>query len=319
MRAGESPNVIVPLQQAIRDAEAARQRLSNRRREIERGIDRIADGFLGQQDPARLAGAMDGDQPIALLPMRLETRYVTLPDQPTRLRIRVYPDDVNTIEHTPALTEAERQSGIDYWEARFRSDEAAAERVVRDLALVAGRGRAAWVLRVMTPNNLAEQGNEEAQPHFPDHEAIDAKAKETRAVLLPDRWCAIGYAAGRREVFRGWGARIPDELLLSPDWLNAGGPEPLLGGERSWLVDFDAALEKGMALDVTQQQVDEFARRQGDAQPFDLATGTLERVLVVGLEWTKDAAQTAEELAALLAAQRDSQGLELRSTRREDQ
>ena len=64
-----------------------------------------------------------------------------------------------------------------------------------------------------------------------------------------------------------------------------------------------------MALEVTQQQVDEFARRHHEGRRFNLATETLERLLVVGLEWTKDAAQTADELAELLAAQCDSQGL----------
>ena len=34
--------------------------------------------------------------------MRLETRYFP-PGDPSALRIRVYPDDLNTIEHVPAL------------------------------------------------------------------------------------------------------------------------------------------------------------------------------------------------------------------------
>ena len=308
LRLRESANVTAPLQQRVREAEQARRQLVERRLQLELRIDGIADSFIREQDPGRLAEAMDGGQPIALLPMRLETRYFP-PAAPASLRIRVYPDDLNTIEHTPALTEDERQGGTEYWQARFRGDADDAERIARDLALVFGRGRSAWVLRVMTPDNLAEQDDGDAQPQFPDVETIDAKAKQTRAVLLPDRWCAIGYAAGRREVFRIWGKRIPDELLLSPDWLGTATPESLLGGERAWMIDFDAALAKGMALEVTQQQVDEFARRHHEGRRFNLATETLDRLLVVGLEWTKDAAQTADELAALLAAQCDSQGL----------
>ena len=308
LRAGESANVTAPLQQQITEAEDARQQLVGRRRELAIGIDRLADGLLAEQDPGRLAESMDGGQPIALLPMRLETRYVP-PNQPNALRIRIYPDDLNTIEHTPAPTDAELQAGNAYWRASFQGDDAEAERVARDLALVFGRGRAAWVLRVTTPQNVDQMGQGGEAPRFPELTAIDARAKETRAVLLPDRWCAIGYAAGRREVFRVWGNRIPDELLLSPDWLNTADSEPLLGGERAWLVDFDAAIAKGMALEVTQLQVNEFARRRNDGRGFNLATETLERLLVVGLEWTKDALQTADELASLLAAQRDSQGL----------
>ena len=307
LRAGESPNVTGVLRQAVEEARQARQRVTERRREDAAAIDRMSEGLLLQRDPARMVEALDGGQPIALLPVRLETRFFP-PGQPNSLRVRVYPDDLNTISHTNALTNDELQRGTDYWQARFRGDNDDAERINRDLALVFGRGRAAWVLRTTTPDNIGELDAEGAVPRFPDVQTIAAKAKETRAVLLPDRWCAIGYAAGRREVFRTWGKRIPDELLLSPDWLSAGDPEPLLGGERAWLVDFDAAIEKGMALEITQQAVDEFARRQG-AHPFNLSTGTLERLIIVGLEWTKDAAMSANELADLLAAQRDSQGL----------
>ncbi len=305
-RAGASADAIVQLQRAAVDAEAVRQRVADRRRELEGRVNGVANGFVRERDPALLAESLDGRQPIALMPMRIETRYFP-PRQPVSLRVRVYPDDLNTIEHTPAPTAGEMEAATLYWHAHFRQDEPEAERIARDLASAYGRGRAAWVIRVTTPLNLGDADGETA-PQFPELETIDARAKATRAVLLPDRWCVIGYAAGRREVFRAWGQRIPDELLLSPDWLAAGTPEPLLGGERAWLFDFAAAVENGMALEVTQQQVDAFmSQRRGPR--FDLARDTLERLLVIGLEWTKDAAQTADELAELLSAQRDSQGL----------
>ena len=307
VRAGESPNVTGVLREAIVQARLARQEFLGRRRSITADIDGFATGFLQHRDPALMVESLDGGQPIALLPMRLETRYFP-PAHPDGLCVRIYPDDLNTIEHTSALTYDELQRGMDHWKARFRGDEADAERVARDLGLVFGRGRAAWVIRSTTPDNLDELGLDGAAPRFPDVQIISAKAKETRAVLLPDRWCAIGYASGRREVFRVWGKRIPDELLLSPDWLNAGEPEPLLGGERAWLVDFDAAIEKGMALVISQQAVNVFAQLH-NAHPFDLTTGVLERLVVVGIEWTKDPATSAAELADLLVAQRDSQGL----------
>ena len=305
-RAGESADAIGRLQQAVVEAEAARHRVVDRRREIQGRVDRVADGLVLNRDPGLLAQALDGGQPIALMPMRVETRYFP-PLAPTALRIRVYPDDLNTIEHTAAPTRGELEAATAYWHARFALDEPEAERLARDLALAYGRGRTAWVLRVTTPSNLDQAGVGDATPEFPNLETIDARAKETRAVLLPDRWCVIGYASRGREVFRAWGKRIPDELLLSPDWLDTAAPESLFGGERSWLVDFSKALENGMALEVTQQFVDAFTAQRG-APRFDLAQGTLERVLVIGLEWTKDAAQTAEELADLFAAQRDSEG-----------
>ena len=307
VRAGESPNVTVPLQESIRESTAARAALVAQQRGLRAQIDALANNLLLQQDPARLVESMDGRQPIALLPMRIETRYVS-PDNIDRLRIRVYPDDLNTIEHVPALTEAELQGGTDYWNARFKHDDDEAARVLRDLSLVFGRGRAAWIVRTLTPLNNIPDGNNGDAPNFPEAETIDARAKATRAVLLPDRWCAIGFAAGRREIFRVWGNRIPDELLLSPDWQLTDAPEALLGGDRAWMVDFDAALANGMALEVTQGDVNAFALRQ-HAPGFNLATGTIERLLIVGLEWTKSAADSAADLADLLAAHRDSTGL----------
>ncbi len=315
-RAGQSPNVTEPLRTQLESARIDRNNLSARRNELKTGIERLADGLLGERDPAQLTEALDGGQPIALLPMRLETRYfppvqANNPQRPDRLRIRVYPDDINIIQHTAALTDAERQAAMDYWLARFAQDDNLAERIARDLALTHGRNRCAWILRMLTPVNSDQIGQADAAPQFPDTETIAASAKQTRALLLPDRWCAIGYASGRREVFRVWGKRIPDELLLSPDWLNLEDKpsEALFDGERAWMIDFAAALDKGMALEVSQQNVNDFLRSRQDAQGFNLAEDSLERLLIVGLEWTKDATQSASELAELLAAQRDSEGL----------
>jgi hypothetical protein len=306
-RAGESPNVVEPLRQRVNAAQSSRAALLAQQREAEARVNNLAAGLLQQRDPSLMVQALDGRHPIALLPMRLETRFVPV-GRPTSLRIRVYPDDLNTIDHVPALTPEEQRGGIDYWTARFAHQDDEAARIVRDLATVFGRSRAAWILRVLTPGNPIPPDGDEAAPQFPEIETIDTRAKATRAVLLPDRWCAIGYAAGRDEVFRVWGNRIPDELLLSPDWLATDAPEALLGGDRAWMVDFDAAVAKGMALEITQDTITAAARSQHRV-PFNLATGTLERLVVIGLEWTKSAEQSAADLTDLLAAHRDSTGL----------
>jgi hypothetical protein len=306
-RAGSSPNVTVPLEQRIQAARARRNDTIQQRTQLSARIDELAGGLLQGRDPADLIEALDARHPIALLPVRLETRYV--PElAPTALRIRVYPDDLNTIEHVPALTPEESEKGRAYWDARFAHADNEAARLFRDLTVVFGRGRAAMIVRVLTPLNPVPAAGVEAEPTFPDTETIDARAKATRAVLLPDRWCAIGYAAPRREVFRIWGNRIPDELLLSPDWLATDNPEALLGGERAWMVDFDQALANGMGLQITQQELNRQALLQHGI-PFNLAHGTLERLIIVGLEWTKTADESAGDLTDLLAAHRDSTGL----------
>jgi hypothetical protein len=307
VRAGASANDTPPLAARVAAAQSARSSLVDARRQLQRQLDSIADRFVRQRDPALSVGALDGHQPIALLPMRLETRYVTGPNQPMQLRIRVYPDDINTIDHEPAPTADEAQAGMAYWSAVFAHDDGEAARLLRDLTTNAGRGRAAWIVRVLTPTNAVPAAGQQAAPAFPSLDTIAALAKSTRAVLLPERWCALGYAVGRREVFRVWGNTIPDELVLSPDWLATDDPEALLAGDRAWMVDYDAALANGMAITVTQAQIVPADIR--NQRPFDLASGTLERLVVVGFEWTRNAADSAAAFTDLLAAHRDSSGL----------
>jgi hypothetical protein len=42
--------------------------------------------------------------PLALLPVRLETRFTTGPDGGTELRVRIYPDKIHLDTHDPRLT-----------------------------------------------------------------------------------------------------------------------------------------------------------------------------------------------------------------------
>jgi len=312
VRAGISGERSELLAQRVAVAQAARDRLVAQRSVLQTRLDDAANRFVRDRDPADLVGGLDGHVPIALLPVRIETRYVSGQDQQTRLRIRVYPDDLNTIDHEAAPTANEQDSGRAYWTARFAHHDDDAERILRDLIRNFGRGRALWLVRILTPSNPVPAVGENGVPDFPRVDAIDTLAKRTRAVLLPERWCAVGYAAdgqnGRREVFRVWGSTIPDELVLSPDWLATDDPEALLGGDRAWMVDFDAAKAKGMALEVTQADIQRPPVVRPQA-PFNLATGTLERLVVVGFEWTKSAPDSAADFADLLAAHRDSTGL----------
>ncbi len=310
VRAGADAQATAALNAQLARATSARSALVAERTSLQRRFDDLADRVVLRHDPSTLVASLDGAQPIALLPMRLETRYVVaVPGQPARLRIRIYPDDIHTIDHEPTPTAAELQAGMACWSARFAHDEDEAARILRDLTSAYGRGRATWLLRVLTPINPIPAPGVQDAPQFPPAETIDTLAKSTRAVLLPERFCAIGYAAGRREVFRVWGSTIPDELVLSPDWLATDDPQALLGGDRAWMVDFDAAVAKGMAIEVTQAQIAAPAPGIAFAAPFNLATGTLERLVVVGFEWTKSAADSAADFTDLLAAHRDSTGL----------
>ena len=309
IRAGAAEDESQTLAARLAAAQAARQAIVAERARLQQRLDGMANAVVRQRDPAAMVATLDGHLPIALLPMRLETRYFSEPGKPLRLRIRLYPDDINTIDHEAAPTPGEQQAGIAYWNARFAHDDDEAARVLRDLITNQGRGRALWVIRTLTPINAIPPAGQNAAPTFPDIGTIDSLAKATRAVSLPERWCAIGYGPGRREVFRVWGNTVPDELVLSPDWLATDDPQALLGGDRAWMVDFDAALANGMAIEVTQAEIEQPPPNVHFVAPFDLASGTLERLVVVGFEWTKPAAESAADFTNLLAAHRDSTGL----------
>ena len=176
-----------------------------------REFDARADGAIAGRDPALLVESLDGASRSRCC--RCASRRATSRAVSRRtLCIRVYPDDLHTIDHEPTPTANELAAAQAIWRARFAHDDAEAARLLRDLMAAHGRGRANWLVRVLTPTNPLPAAEDVVEPEFPASETIEALAKTTRAVLLPERFCAIGYAAGRREVFRVWGRTVPDEL-----------------------------------------------------------------------------------------------------------
>src|SRR6476659_7804670 len=60
-------------------------------------------------------------QPVVLFPVRLETRFFTLADGSSELRVRVYPDTVHMDSHEPGLTADELTWGQHFWEQTWRA------------------------------------------------------------------------------------------------------------------------------------------------------------------------------------------------------
>jgi hypothetical protein len=94
-------------------------------------------------------------RPVVLFPVRLETRFFTMPDASSELRVRIYPDTVHIDSHEPELTSEEQLWGRHFWEETWRaaSDEERAKSVWRQLADRFDPPRAAWVARVLRPLN----------------------------------------------------------------------------------------------------------------------------------------------------------------------
>ena len=244
---------------------------------------------------------LDRELPLLLLPVRLETRFLP-PGAPTELVVRIFPDDVQTDLHVPALEQGEVDHGIAFWRAAWPPG------VTRDvldpmfarMASRLGACRAAWVLELTRPLDWFARpasGPPLMIAHFPTPPLRDA-VEPGRARLLPDRWVVTGYQHDE-QVFLVAGAPITDDLPATPD-LAAVDAAPrstlaLMDAQgMTWLHDLDAAESAGMAVRVP-------------LGTWDVEAGI--DLFVVGVRGTAGAGASA--VADLLAAHHWTRGLDL--------
>ena len=291
--------------QAISDAHEAAERAekdlagaSGRLADAEQQLtDARAELAAAVADPADSIKQLDPQQPIALLPVRIETRFAERTGGGTDLLVRIYPDDLHSDSHEPELTQTEIDWGKDFAdESAKAADREEAERAWQKLVDRFGPRRAAWIAGQLEP--LDDQGVRTAAPPTYAKRAA-AWTRAARAGGLPDRWAVLGYQSATR-VLTAWGDPISEPLATGPtpaaDPPDPGDDQLTLDDDMRWMVEFDEAVKKGMALRIqlNPQQ----------AQGFDL-------LLAVGVRWSVAAAASGERLGNLLAAHRHTDGLSL--------
>ncbi len=259
--------------------------------------------------------------PLVLLPVRLETRFFTLPGNVTELRVRIYPDKIHVDTHQPELTTDERTWGTQYWQQDWVAGNATTARSDAWLTLASrfGAARAAWIARVLQPTNLQQRpavpvpsGQPPAvAPVFPTLPPVGVGGESAwrhapQARLLPDHWIAVVHSAGQ-VALSVTGKDIKRPLAVGPD-PQAPDPDPqtkaaMLAGdnlaldpEMMWMVDFNAAEAVGMALRIT-------------IPPATLAAG-IDSLVVFGVAGSLGVTNTATQLADLLDAHHYTDGLE---------
>ena len=288
LRGGADPRTQARLRRHIDTLAAqARKQVDGTKAKL-RGIVEMSERLRAQRDPALMVQALDTRHPVLLMPVAIQTRY---DDVTTRLMIRIYPDPLHAFQHEPGLTPAEVQAGQRYWAQRFASPQDSASSW-QEISIPYGPMRAAYLVRMLTPTNAAQIGAADAEPAF-DLAAVPMAAPDARevvAAVLPDRFVVVGFRGGV-EVLRKWGSPVADLLPMSPlfDPLLVDDPAAWnpFSDDRAWLVDYPAAVAAGMAITV--------------AGP-DLRAGTtlsqgLDRLVVLGVDWT----QTPDSAAALVA------------------
>jgi hypothetical protein len=213
---------------------------------------------LATGHPELTAELAPSTHPLALLPVRLETRFFPAPDGApdgaAELRVRVYPDKVHLDAHDPALTGEEIAAGTTYWRLQWAAgDDLDRQRQAwQQLADRFEPGRAAWVARTLTPTNASARSSS-ATPVFPDVPPGTGVSPTPVARLLPRRWTATAYRDGS-VLAVATGQDVRPDLKIGPD---LGEPLPSdpaaapVDSGMAWMVDFAEAEAAGMALRLT--------------------------------------------------------------------
>ncbi|MEH2501550.1 hypothetical protein V1290_000361 [Bradyrhizobium sp. AZCC 1578] len=253
-------------------------------------------------DPGNDISRLTAEYPIALLPVRIETRFGNQVGKPC-LRVRVYPDEIAADSHEPELTITERDAGTSFWTTAW--DPTQEMEAWRALVAFAGATRAAWIARVLTPTNLAARPA--GAPLFP---AVDLKSatwsRPVTTSVLPDRW-VVACVRGGAVVRRGAGRPIPEPLTVTVSpaidpndtagVTDISGDGLMLDNALLWTVQFDRAEAIGMGIVLSIDGTDL-------AQGFD-------RVLVYGVKASLAPAEGGARLQGLLGGHHYSRGLAL--------
>ncbi|MEU5909106.1 hypothetical protein [Micromonospora sp. NPDC047527] len=221
--------------------------------------------------------------PVALLPVRVETRFVDTGPTGTELWLRVLPDVLHVDTHQPRLTDDEVAWGRQYWIDVWRAGRVAADEVIawRRLCQLVDPERAVWIARALEPAADGRPGKPVPpgrpllrEPDFPPVSGgADAWDREPVARALPSQWHATLWRAGVAPVYaQSTPVRRPLVVGPSPaaDLTSLSDEEPPVDDKSRWLVDFQAAVDAGMAMRIPL--------------PPQMTQGGIDRLVVFGVD-----------------------------------
>ena len=218
---------------------------------------------------------VSNDRPLLLLPVRLETRY-----KGNELCVRIYPDQVFVDMHEPRLTHAELDAGSLYLQQvnNVSPDDAKYEEnrcnAWCELARLFGPERAAWVAKTINehedPDQIPLRDEEE-----------EGWLVVPKLIGLPDRFDVFGYQGDKRVCWVTGNPIQGDFTLLRKA---SSGQEELFDTDSKWMLDFNDAEVRGMAVRITNQDL---------IEGFDIQDG-FSRLIVVGIR--SSSATTSQQL-----------------------
>jgi len=229
---------------------------------------------------------LDAAYPVALLPVRLETRFAG-----SLLQVRIFPDDIWADTHEPELTAQEQADGNAY--AAAKASGLAAEQAAWGVLVSRWTApRAAWIAKAVTggsPQARADSWTRAAQAQLPEH------------------WVVRAYQGPYVFTVTSSAVRTPLALTMSPA-ASAADRVTISDGlsidaALQWTVDFTAAQSAGMAVTIDLTRPDQPA-----AAPPSPGAG-VDLLLVVGVSESQAPADGAAQLRALLDAQHYTRGV----------
>jgi hypothetical protein len=252
--------------------------------------------------PRKSIGNLNDSIPFLLLPVKIETRFMTIGSS-RELWVRVYPDDIAIQTHEAILTDGEVPAGESYWKNVFTAIKKGGASEIdqrkgawRTIAASVGAQRAAWVTKQTQPTNWHDINNinSEKDLKFPKHEVTKTSTwtRAPRTHLMPDRFVVMCYIGDSlmREVT---GNIIPDELVAGADpmmadeaFTNTANGNITAGDSYNWSTNFDKAVEMGMGFKIPLN-VDEASRG------FD-------KVLVLGVYLSADETTSQQAVETLI-------------------
>lgn len=167
--AGESANAnLKEIQRQQRETETKVTNLREQLRAANTAAGTALVDFAVFTDPTTAVRKLDDTVPIALFPLRMETRFKTVRRDnggvTQLLCVRVFPDDILIDTFQPEISETELRNVTIYWTHRWRAGKDPGSHRAAWAILVRshGAGRAKWLTERVAPLNLADEPTAEA-------------------------------------------------------------------------------------------------------------------------------------------------------------
>jgi hypothetical protein len=252
--------------------------------------------------------------PVLLLPVRLEAKFIDLPDGKQELWVRIYPDDIAVQQHETLLSEKEFEAGKTYWRSFFDAEKNSSDQenaktsAWTQLKNTFDANRSVWIAKQTLPANWDVRSGLAKKEDLVFLVSGPFKSAEwtapPRTQVMPDKF-VVTIFNGNNKVLEQEGNLVPDTLILGHDPFQ--GPDAFVktdfgitfAKEFLWMSDFEEAVSVGMALKIplSNQLYSDPVKR------------TIDKIVVLGVYLSADATQSQTILGDLLSGHRYSSGL----------